>query len=83
MARPISEYRRDPVALVIMPWGIGEGFLARQTGTPFVGADNILEVQGVSHRFDALGVQFRQLLHVLDNLAQLLCQAVKLLLPKL
>lgn len=67
----VAEDGGDEVAAVVVVGGVREGFFAGEAGRDLVGAEDVGHFDGVGHRGDAVGIHFRELVDVADDLGEL------------
>lgn len=67
----LAENCRNEIAGFVAVRGVGEGGFAGEAGAWSVFDEDVGHIEGVRHGLDAVGVEFRKLLDVAENLAEL------------
>ena len=69
-SRSFAEHGGHEITALVAMRGVGERFVARQACGDYVVAEDVRDFDGVGHRLDAVGIDFRQLIDVADDLGQ-------------
>src|SRR3954452_20698212 len=83
LAPLVAQHRRHQIAAFIAMRGIRKSLVARQACRDDIVAKNIRGLDRMSHRLDALGIDFSQLIDVAHDLSQLDRHSRKLIISEL